>query len=94
MVEEGYGKVLSRPPMGEITRELCIVSLLGAAGHDRQLHSHLLGALNVGAPPESVEEALEVGLARTAEGAGGDRLRALWRRVRGSGCSSTSHASE
>lgn len=93
MVEEGYGKVLSRPPTGEVTRELCIVSLLGAAGHDRQLHSHLLGALNVGAPPESVEEALEVGLARISEGVDADKVRALWQRVRSSGCSSTSHAS-
>jgi 4-carboxymuconolactone decarboxylase len=93
MVEEGYGKVLSRPPTDEVTRELCIVALLGAAGHERQLHSHLLGALNVGARPESVEEALEVGLARIAGDADGDSLRAHWQRVRSSNCSSTSHAS-
>jgi 4-carboxymuconolactone decarboxylase len=93
MVEEGYGKVLSRPPTDVVTRELCIVALLGAAEHERQLHSHLLGALNVGARPESVEEALEVGLARIARVADGDRLRALWQRVRSSSCSSTSHAS-
>lgn len=94
MIEEGYGKVLSRPAIDEVTRELCIVALLGAANHERQLHSHLLGALNVGARPEIVEEALELGLARTADGAEAvDRLRALWKRVRSSKCSSTSPAS-
>lgn len=93
MVEEGYGKVLSRPGADEVTRELCIIALLGAANHERQLHSHLLGALNVGARPEGVEEALEVGLARAGGGVDGERLRALWRRVRRSRCSSISPAS-
>jgi 4-carboxymuconolactone decarboxylase len=93
MVEEGYGKVLSRSATDEVTRELCIVALLGAANHERQLHSHLLGALNLGARPESVEEALEVGLARIGGPEDANRLRALWQRVRSSRCSSTSPAS-
>ena len=93
MVEEGYGKVLSRGATDERTRELCIVALLGAANHERQLHSHLSGALNVGAAPDSVEEALEVGLARLSNAGDAGRLRALWQRVRSSRCSSISRAS-
>lgn len=93
MVEEGYGKVLSRATTDERTRELCIVALLGAANHERQLHSHLSGALNLGAAPDSVEEALEVGLARLSNAGDAGRLRALWQRVRSSSCSSISPAS-
>lgn len=93
MVEEGYGKVLSRSGTDEVTRELCIIALLVAANHGRQLHSHLLGALNVGAAPESVEEALEVGLSRIRDAAAAEKLTAVWQRVKGSRCSSTSRES-
>jgi 4-carboxymuconolactone decarboxylase len=51
MITEGYGKVLSRPGLDLVRRELCIVAVCAAARQDRQLHSHLHGALNVGAPP-------------------------------------------
>lgn len=93
MIAEGYGKVLGRPGADEVTRELCIVALLGAASQERQLHSHLIGALNVGARPESVEEALEVGLQRAVGAAEAEGLRALWQRVRSTRCSSTSPTS-
>jgi 4-carboxymuconolactone decarboxylase len=93
MVEEGYGKVLSRTAVDEVTRELCIVALLSAAGHERQLHSHLLGALNVGAEKEMVKEALDIGIARATDAADIPRLRGLWQRTRRSSCSSTSRAS-
>lgn len=79
MVEEGYGKVLSRPGLELEARELCIVALLAAADWPRQLHSHLRGALNAGAAPARVEAALEAGLARGGEG---EAARARWRRVR------------
>lgn len=49
MIREGYGKVLSRPVLPIVTRELCIVAALATTGRHRQLHSHLRGALNVGA---------------------------------------------
>ncbi|MEP7383396.1 MAG: carboxymuconolactone decarboxylase family protein [Gemmatimonadota bacterium] len=49
MIVEGYGKVLSRPQLDLRRRELCIVAACAAAGQDRQLHSHLRGALNAGA---------------------------------------------
>ncbi len=59
MLEEGYGKVLGRPGLGLRERELCIVALLaGIPAAGRQLHSHLRGALNVGAPAEEVDEAM------------------------------------
>jgi 4-carboxymuconolactone decarboxylase len=58
MVVEGYGKVLGRPGLDLVTRELCIVALLAALGAPRQLYSHLRGALNAGAGPEDVDMAL------------------------------------
>lgn len=58
MIVEGYGKVLSRPGLDLPRRELCIVAACVASGQDRQLHSHLYGALNVGVCPAVVSEAL------------------------------------
>jgi 4-carboxymuconolactone decarboxylase len=58
MVVEGYGKVLSRPGLDLPRRELCIVAACAAAKQDRQLQSHLHGALNVGATPAQVAGAL------------------------------------
>lgn len=90
MVEHGYGRTLSRSGLSVETRELCIVGLLAAAGHKRQLRAHLHGALNVGTPPGRVEAALRVGVraaARAAAGpessAGADpaRLLAIWGEV-------------
>jgi 4-carboxymuconolactone decarboxylase len=56
MIVDGYGKVLSRPGVDLKTRELCIVAACAVAGQQRQLHSHLHGAINAGA------SATEVGL--------------------------------
>ena len=50
MIVEGYGKVLSRPGLAIVDRELCIVSSLMVENREQQLYSHLRGALNVGAP--------------------------------------------
>ena len=58
MVVDGYGKVLSRPGLDLPRRELCIVAACAAMGQDRQLHSHLRGALNVGVEPAVLDEAL------------------------------------
>ncbi len=93
MVEEGYGKVLSRPVVDVLTRELCVVALLAAAGHERPLHSHLRGALHVGASPEAVEAALLVGLDARGDSGETARFNDLWSRVKASECSSTSSAS-
>ena len=59
MILEGYGKVLSRPGLDLVRRELCIVAACVAAGQDRQLHSHLHGARNVGAPERAISDTLE-----------------------------------
>jgi 4-carboxymuconolactone decarboxylase len=59
MVVDGYGKVLSRPGLDLPRRELCIVAACAATGQDRQLHSHLHGALNVGVSPAVLERAIE-----------------------------------
>jgi 4-carboxymuconolactone decarboxylase len=54
MVVEGYGKVLGRPGLDLARRELCIVAACAASGQDRQLHSHLHGALNVGVSADAL----------------------------------------
>jgi 4-carboxymuconolactone decarboxylase len=59
MISDGYGKVLSRPGLDLKTRELCIVAACAAAGQQRQLHSHLHGALNSGATPDEVVATLD-----------------------------------
>ena len=82
MVDGGYGRVLGRPQLDLATRELCIVALLAVWGAPRQLHSHLRGALNAGARPDDVEQAVEVAcryLSRPRAAA----VRELWSRVRG-----------
>lgn len=48
MVIEGYGKVLSRPGMTQIERELAEVAALIVDKRERQLLSHIIGSLNVG----------------------------------------------
>jgi 4-carboxymuconolactone decarboxylase len=60
MIVEGYGKVLSRPPLDPAQRELCIIACLVSTGWNRQLRSHVHGALNVGCSPESIIEAVRV----------------------------------
>jgi len=52
MIIEGYGKVLSRPGVSTIDRELAVVACLIVENRPRQLDSHLHGALNVGAGRE------------------------------------------
>lgn len=59
MITDGYGKVLSRPGLSLLVRELCIVAACAAAGQQRQLHSHLHGALNAGASSSQIKGALD-----------------------------------
>src|SRR5512138_3210193 len=58
MIVEGYGKVLSRPALDLARRELCIVAACAASRQERQLHSHLHGALHAGASETAITEAL------------------------------------
>ena len=84
MIVEGYGKVLSRPGLDLVRRELCVVAACVAAGQDRQLHSHLLGALNAGATAPQVSATLDA-LEGTVGGVELERARRLWDRVRTDG---------
>lgn len=59
MITDGYGKVLSRRELDLKTRELCIVAACAASGQQRQLHSHLHGALNSGASVDEVSSTLD-----------------------------------
>jgi len=80
MIVEGYGKVLSRPGLDLARRELCIVAACAASEQDRQLHSHLHGALNVGVAPDVVTDVLDA-LDGVIPASGVATARLLWRRV-------------
>ena len=82
MILEGYGKVLSRPGLDLPRRELCIVAACAAAKQDRQLHSHLHGALNVGASLEAIDETIEA-IADLLDESTARSARMLWARVKG-----------
>jgi 4-carboxymuconolactone decarboxylase len=82
MITEGYGKVLSRPGLDLPRRELCVIAACAAGGHERQLHAHLHGALNVGAPAAWVSQALDA-LAAVVPAASLEAAWMLWARVRG-----------
>jgi 4-carboxymuconolactone decarboxylase len=76
-----YGRVLGRPGLDLKRRELCIVAACAALEQDRQLHSHLHGALNAGATPEEVDETLRIVAPRMSKESS-HRYSLLWTRVR------------
>jgi 4-carboxymuconolactone decarboxylase len=88
MIVEGYGKVLSRPGLDLPRRELCIVAACAASRQDRQLHSHLHGALNVGVAPNALLEAIDA-LEGILPESVVESARLLARRVVGRGATST-----
>ena len=80
MIVEGYGKVLSRPALDLARRELCIVAACAASRQERQLHSHLYGALHAGASEAAITDTLStVGLLVSPDDAA--RHRMLWSRI-------------
>ncbi len=81
MITDGYGKVLSRPGLDLIRRELCVVAICALAEQDRQLHSHFHGALNVGATPAQVSGTLDA-LTDLLDDDALRRYRMLWGHVR------------
>ena len=83
MIVEGYGKVLSRPALDLPRRELCIVAACAASKQDRQLHSHLHGALNVGVEPSVIDAAIDAHRATCSATTRAHSVRLLWARVRG-----------
>jgi 4-carboxymuconolactone decarboxylase len=62
VVEDGYGRMLSRSGLDPRTRELVAIALLATGGWERQLVSHLLGARRLGAASNVIARALAVGL--------------------------------
>lgn len=81
MIVEGYGKVLSRPGLDLPRRELCIIAACAHTGQDRQLHSHLHGALNAGASADAVDSAFDA-LEGILDHNAMRSSRMLWARVR------------
>lgn len=85
MVAGGYGRVIGRGGLDLVTRELCIAALLAVWQVPRQLHSHLRGALNVGARVEQVDRAIEIACT-LLDPAPAAEVRRLWHRVRSTAC--------
>lgn len=81
MIVEGYGKVLSRPGLDLKRRELCVVAACAVLEQERQLHSHLHGALNAGATPAEVDDTLAV-VKDMLDARARERVAHLWSRVR------------
>lgn len=52
MILDGYGKTLSRQGLDIASRELCIVAVLAVLEREKQLISHVRGALSIGVTPE------------------------------------------
>lgn len=82
MIAEGYGKVLGRPGLDLARRELCIVATCAVLRQERQLHSHLHGALHAGASADAVDAVLAI-CAEHLEPMSFERVQRLWGRVRG-----------
>jgi 4-carboxymuconolactone decarboxylase len=76
-----YGRVLGRPGLDLKRRELCIVAACAALEQDRQLHSHLHGAINAGAAPGEVDDTLRIVSPRIGPESS-HRYALLWARVR------------
>jgi 4-carboxymuconolactone decarboxylase len=61
ILEDGYGKVLSRPVLSARERELLVVAVLSVMDVPAQLESHRRGALRVGAAEAEVSAMLRFG---------------------------------
>jgi len=72
---------LSRPGLDLARRELCIVAACAASKQDRQLHSHLHGALNVGVAPQVIDDTIDA-IADLLDETTARSTRMLWSRVK------------
>lgn len=81
MIVEGYGRTLGRPGLDLMRRELCTVAQTAILDTERQLHSHLRGALNAGADPMQVDAVLSVVNPMISFDAW-RKIKELWRSVR------------
>ncbi|PWB73524.1 hypothetical protein C3F09_05120 [candidate division GN15 bacterium] len=79
MIVEGYGKVMSRPGLGKVEREIASVGFHLMEGYEQPLFSHIRGALNVGAPAALVAAVIDdIG---PASGDGGETARRIFQKV-------------
>lgn len=84
MIEQGYGRVLSRSGLSAGERERVTISVLAACGWERQLVSHLLGAIRIGVTPAGIAEAWRIGRRVSLDRKAADRAwRAAFRRRSG-----------
>jgi len=60
ILEDGYGKVLSRPVLTTVERELLVVAVLATLDVPAQLKSHQLGARRVGADEGQIRAMLRL----------------------------------
>src|SRR5258706_10994433 len=60
MVAEGYGRTIGRPGLDLARRELCVVAVVVVLGAERQLDSHLRGAVHAGGDRATIAAALEL----------------------------------
>ncbi len=58
ITEGAWGSVWSRPGLTRRERSLLTITLLAALGHDEELAMHLRAAVNTGATPDDIKEAL------------------------------------
>lgn len=75
ILEYGYGRVLSRPGLDILTKELIAVAVLCVLGWERQFESHIRGAINVGGTRDDVMAAVKRSLAFMSLTRGG-----IWKR--------------
>jgi alkylhydroperoxidase/carboxymuconolactone decarboxylase family protein YurZ len=66
-LSHAYGRILSRPGLDGATRELLAVGALAAGNQRRQLASHTRGAQRLGAKPEAILAAAELGVSGLPE---------------------------
>ena len=82
MVVEGYGRTLGRPGLDLKRRELCVIAQVAVLGAERQLHSHLKGALHAGASRGEIGAAIAIAES-DCPAPQAARARMLWTRVAG-----------
>lgn len=81
MITGAYGRVLSRPGLDPMRRELCSVAQIATMGAATQLYSHLRGALTTGASRQLMEAALAV-IREDLTADQASVLDQVWRKVR------------
>lgn len=84
MVRDGYGRVLARPGLDLVRRELCVVAETAALEAGPQLLSHLRGALNAGATGQLVGEVVGL-ISQDLVGESAVLLAKMWERAQSTG---------